>query len=81
MTRKDVAVEVEGDTLRIRGERRSLVEQRGCHFLHRELSYGRFERQLRLPETVDQEGIRARFQSGILTVTLPKKRRPSPSGR
>ena len=73
MERKDVRVEVEGDVLRITGERRATVERRGRQYSRMERSYGRFERQLQLPASVDRAGIRARFRAGILTITLPKK--------
>lgn len=72
--RRDVRVEVEGDVLRITGERRATVERRARQYYRMERSYGRFERQLRLPATVDRAGIQARFRAGILTITLPKKR-------
>jgi HSP20 family protein len=59
--------------LRITGERRAAVERRGRHYYRTERSYGRFERHIRLPSSVDREGIRAQFRGGILTVRLPKK--------
>jgi HSP20 family protein len=71
--RKDVRVEVEDSILRITGERRSAVARRGQQYYRMERSYGRFERQIRLPASVDQAGIRAQFRAGILTVILPKK--------
>jgi HSP20 family protein len=73
MERKDVRVEVEGESLHITGERRATVERRGRQYYQVERSYGRFARQLRLPSTVERERIRARFRAGILTITLPKK--------
>jgi HSP20 family protein len=71
--RKDVRVEVEGDVLHITGERRATAERPGRHYSRMERSYGRFERQLRLPASVDRSAIQARFRAGILTLTLPKK--------
>jgi HSP20 family protein len=71
--RKDVRVEVEGDILRITGERRATAERQERQYYRMERSYGRFERQLRLPASVDREAIRAEFRAGILTITLPKK--------
>jgi HSP20 family protein len=71
--RKHVRVEVEDSVLRITGERRAAVERRDRHYYRTERSYGRFERHIRLPSSVDQAGIRAQFRAGILTVTLPKK--------
>ena len=72
---QDVQVDVEGDVLRIVGERQSTVERQSRRYYHTEQSYGRFARELRLPHTVDREAIQAHFQSGVLTITLPKKAR------
>ena len=77
--RQDVSVDVQGDILRITGERRTTVAQRGRHYHRTERQYGRFERQLRLPLRVDREAIQAEFRTGILTLTLPKHRRPPQS--
>jgi HSP20 family protein len=76
VTRKDVHVEVEGDVLRITGERRAATERRGRHYHYTERRYGRFERQLRLPRSIDRDAIQARFHAGILTLTLPKRATP-----
>jgi HSP20 family protein len=73
MKRQDVRVEVEGDMLHITGERRVTVEHEERQYSRMDRSYGRFERHLRLPASVDREGIRAKFRAGILTITLPKK--------
>jgi HSP20 family protein len=81
VTRKGVHVEVEGDILRITGERRATMERRGHHYHHTEQRYGRFERQLQLPYTIDREAIQAKFQAGILTLTLPKKITPQALSR
>jgi HSP20 family protein len=71
--RQDVRIEVEGDVLHISGERHTTVEHQERHYSRIERSYGRFERHLRLPASVDREGIRAEFHAGILIITLPKK--------
>jgi HSP20 family protein len=71
--REDVRIELEGDTLRIAGERRTTSERQARSYYHVERSYGRFERQLRLPAIVDRDAIRADFDAGLLTITLPKR--------
>jgi HSP20 family protein len=38
-----------------------------------ERRYGSFQRSLRLPDTVDENNIDARFDNGVLKVTLPKR--------
>ena len=71
--REDVRLEVEDEMLNIAGERRAQAERQGRNYHYLEQQYGRFERQLRLPRTVDREAIRAEFDNGILSITLPKK--------
>ena len=61
--RQDVRIEVEGDVLRISGERHTTVEHQERHYSRIERSYGRFERHLRLSASVDREGIRAEFHA------------------
>lgn len=72
--REDVRLEVKGDVLHITGERRAMATRQGRNYHYLEQHYGRFERQLRLPRTVDRSAIRAEFDSGILSITLPKQR-------
>jgi HSP20 family protein len=70
-----VRIEVEGDLLRITGERRTTSERQERNYYRLERHYGHFTRQLRLPGAVVREGIRAEFDAGILTITLPKRQR------
>jgi HSP20 family protein len=73
--REDVHIEVDGDLLRITGERRTTSERQERNYYRLERRYGRFRRQVRLPGTVTREGIRAEFDAGILIITLPKRNR------
>lgn len=70
----DVDINIEDDVLSIRGEFQQKEEEKGeSNFIRRELRYGSFQRQLRLPPTVDAEHAEASFEHGMLTLTLPKK--------
>jgi HSP20 family protein len=68
----DVKVELEDDVLTISGERKSEHEQRDNGYRRIERAWGRFARSLTLPEGVDADGIKARFEKGVLEVTIPK---------
>ena len=81
LSEDDVSIEVENNVLTISGEksetRSSEDEELKYHVVER--SYGSFRRAFTLPRTVDASKISARFDSGILHVTLPKA--PESKGR
>ena len=74
---KDVKLEIVNDTLTIRGEKKHEAEDKGKNYYRIERSYGSFQRVLSLPDDVDQDGIKATFKKGVLTVTAPRKALPA----
>lgn len=70
----DVQVSVENGVLTISGEKKfsrdSGDESHGARFVERR--FGRFERVLSLPQSVDAEKITASYENGVLTLDLPK---------
>ncbi len=70
---KDIDIAVEDDVLTIKGEFQQKDEAAEENFIRRELRYGSFQRQLRLPPTIDAEHAKAEFEHGMLKLTLPKK--------
>jgi HSP20 family protein len=54
-----------------RRERPSTTENQ--RFLQMEIEYGSFERVFQLPSLIDEDRIEAKYQDGLLTITLPKK--------
>lgn len=64
---KDVDISLDGDVLTIRGERKVQHEEAS----YREVSYGRFERRIRVPDGTDPEKIAATCDHGVLIVTVP----------
>lgn len=70
---KDVDISVEDDVLTIKGEFEHKEEATEENYLRREIRYGSFQRQLRLPPTVDAEKAEAAFENGMLRLSLPKK--------
>jgi HSP20 family protein len=70
MTDKDVELFVDNGMLTIRGEKKAEKEEKG----YSERFFGRFERQIPLPATVDEQHCKADFRDGLLTIHLPKNR-------
>ncbi|UIJ45340.1 Hsp20/alpha crystallin family protein [Sphingomonas cannabina] len=70
MTEKDVDLGIEDGVLTIRGERRQEEGDQPRGYTER--YYGKFERRLSLPRGIDEDKAEARFEHGVLTVTLPK---------
>ncbi|HAY21299.1 MAG TPA: heat-shock protein Hsp20 [Desulfobacterales bacterium] len=73
---KDVRLEIVNDNLIIRGEKKQETEEKEKNYYRMERSYGSFERVLSLPEDADQDGVKATYKKGVLTVTLPRKALP-----
>jgi HSP20 family protein len=71
-------VELDGDTLRIRGHRLRPRSERRV-YQHAEIQWGRFERRLRLLVAVDPEGVTASYDRGLLTIALPLARDAPPT--
>jgi len=71
--RKAFHLEIENDVLTISSEKKESKEDQKKNFLRKEFNYQSFKRSFQLPETIDQEQIKASFDAGILTLTLPKK--------
>lgn len=71
---EDLEIAVENNVLTVSGEKRfrreSGNDRDSSHLIERR--YGRFERSVILPETVDADSIAAHFENGVLTVELPK---------
>ncbi len=73
MDRKDFNVKVENDTIRISAEKKEEKEEKGKNFRRKEFSYNSFTRSFMLPSNVLADGIDAKYDQGILKLTIPKK--------
>ncbi len=72
ISQEDITVEVKEGTLMLKGEKK-LERDVNPEYYHRvERPYGSFQRAFTLPNTVQQDKVRARFKDGILEITLPK---------
>ena len=67
-----INVTYEDGVLTIEGRTENSFEHQEGNYLMRERHAGRFHRSVRLPDVVDVDKAETSYQSGVLTVTLPK---------
>ncbi len=78
MKEDDIDVSVVGDTLSIKGEKKTETEIKDEDYYRCERSYGSFYRSIPIPSNVDANKIEASFEDGVLEVTLPKSAKVKP---
>ncbi len=76
LDQKDIDVHVQDGHLTIKGERRFENEETKDNYRRVERRYGSFARVFSLPDTVDDENIDAKYDKGVLRLTLPKLEKP-----
>ena len=81
MAEGDIDLRLEGDLLTLSGEKQDTREKAegGRHMSER--SFGRFQRSFRLPFAPDAGQVQARFDKGVLHVTLPRPAQSQGGGR
>eukprot|EP01027_Heterolobosea_sp_BB2_P001601 GEZU01002407.1.p1 GENE.GEZU01002407.1~~GEZU01002407.1.p1 ORF type:complete len:264 (-),score=90.12 GEZU01002407.1:163-954(-) len=72
VSKNDINIELDRNHLRISGEKKLEKSEENERFFTEERSYGYFERRLPLPPGIDPQQIQATYDSGMLTVTVPK---------
>ena len=75
---ENIDISVEGETLTITGERKSLPREEKSSFHRREIETGKFSRAVALPTKINLDGVSARLQDGILAISLPKAEEVKP---
>lgn len=75
MKKDDFKIHLDGNLLTISSESESSNEDKeGTSFSRREFSYQSFQRSFTLPkEVVDSDNIKAKYEDGLLKLTIPKK--------
>lgn len=73
VTKDDLSLVQKDNLLTIKVEKKEEEKQEEYKYARREFGAYNFEKQYRLPKTIDAENITAKFENGILNVLLPKK--------
>ena len=75
--KKDVSVNLESDVLRVEG-RIDFSKYEGLEPVYSEYNVGHYARAFTLSDKIDQDGISAELEDGVLTLTLKKSKQASP---
>ena len=78
LSKQDIDLRVENNTLTIRGERKRQQEVKEEQYHRVERVYGAFSRSFTVPATVDAARVSAEYKDGVLTVVLPVKEEARP---
>lgn len=70
---QDLKVNVEGSALRLRGVRRAPPAEGVDRLQQMEISFGPFEREIRIDAAFNADAVRARLEDGFLEVRIPKR--------
>lgn len=73
LKKSDFQIDLDNQVLSISTEAKEEREDKEENYTRREFGYSSFKRTFSLPETVDEEKIKASYNEGILSVHLPKK--------
>ena len=74
----DIDISVVNDAVTISGSRREVQLGEGESYHRQERSYGRFSRSLKLPFRVDSSKVTAKYDKGLLKISLPRQEQDKP---
>ncbi|MCS3627264.1 HSP20 family protein [Salinibacter ruber] len=72
MTKDDIAINLQNNTLTVSGERSSERQKDGEEYVRVERAFGNFHRTFTLPDAVDPDRVEATYDEGVLTINVPK---------
>ncbi len=75
---EEVEIELQGDVLTVKGERRFEDTENRKDYVRIERSYGTFSRSWGFDKPVQADSVTASFNNGVLTITLPKAEAAKP---
>jgi len=73
LKKDDFKIDVDGNMLTISSEKEENTEEKNKRFTRKEYSYSSFSRSFTLPEEIKKDMIEAKYEDGVLKITLPRK--------
>ncbi len=78
MSKDDFDVNVNNNVLIISSEKKNEENEEKDNYRRREFSYSSFQRSFTLPDTVDGDNIKAKYENGVLNLVVPKREEAKP---
>jgi HSP20 family protein len=73
LKKEDFKIDVDGNMLTISSEKEESKEEKDKKFTRKEYNYSSFSRSFTLPEEINKEKIEAKYEDGVLRISLPRK--------
>ena len=73
MKKDDFTINIDGNMLTISSEKEDTKEEKEKTFTRKEYNYSSFSRSFTLPEEINKERIEAKYEDGVLKISLPRK--------
>lgn len=78
MKKEEIDIQLSGDTLTLRGERKRESSTRSEHYHRLERQYGAWQRIFQIETPVEAQQVAASYENGVLTIRLPKQAAAQP---
>ena len=73
LKKEDFKIDVDGNMLTISSEKEETKEEKDKKFTRKEYNYSSFSRSFTLPEEINKEKIEAKYEDGVLKISLPRR--------
>jgi HSP20 family protein len=73
----DFEISAKDGILHVKAEKKTETEEKEENYTRKEFHYSNFERSFSIPDNVNDEAISAKYENGILHVSLPKMEKPA----
>ena len=80
LKKEDFKIDMEGNMLTISSEKEETKEDKNKKFTRKEYSYSSFSRSFSVPEDIKQDKIEAKYEDGVLNISLPRKEEVKKNG-
>jgi HSP20 family protein len=74
LKKDDFKIDVDGDVLTISSEKEESKEEKEKKYTRKEYNYSIFNRSFTLPEGTDKEKVEAKYDDGVLKITVPRNK-------